>query len=228
MSAVRVVIGITQRVVAVAQGNERRDVLDQSWTRFLTECAVDLLPVPNALADPVRFLRRHGATGIVLTGGGNISPAMGRLDGAAANVPGDLADVAPERDAAETALLRASIDLGWPVIGVCRGMQAMNVFHGGTIVRLEGHAGVRHSLTIVGSSRLIECDFDSQVNSFHDFGIPFDGLGQGIEVLAETEGWPEAFIHRDYPHLGIMWHPERENPFSSNDLLLFRRFLRAV
>jgi putative glutamine amidotransferase len=136
--------------------------------------------------------------------------------------------MAPERDVIETALLRASIDLGWPVIGVCRGMQAINVFHGGRIAPLGGHAGVRHSLTIVGSSALIANGLDSQVNSFHDFGIPADGLGKGLEVLAEVEGWPEAFVHRDYPHLGIMWHPERENPFSSHDLSLFRRFLRAV
>ena len=113
-------IAITQRVVHVPERNERRDALDQAWTRFLSDCALELLPVPNCIPDPADYVRRHGARGIVLTGGGNISSSMGRLDGAAGGVRSTKTDLAPERDVTETALLQASIESGWPVIGVCR------------------------------------------------------------------------------------------------------------
>jgi putative glutamine amidotransferase len=227
MTQPNIIIGITQRVVVVAQRNERRDVLDQAWTRFLADCGMQPLPVPNALPDPVEYLRQHGARGVVLTGGGNISSAMGTLDGAPAHTPPDVADIAPERDAMETALLRGSVEFGWPVLGVCRGMQALNLFHGGRIAPLTGHAGVRHSLSVAEHSGWSGPGFDSHVNSFHDFGIPPDGLGSELDVLADAEGWPEAFVHRAYPHLGIMWHPERESPFSENDQLLFRYFFET-
>ena len=153
---------------------------------------------------------------------------MGRLDGAAGGVRSTKTDLAPERDITETALLQASIDSGWPVIGVCRGMQVLNVFHGGTLTRLSGHTGVRHALAVRSPmSGLPDLTFDGEVNSFHDFGITPEGLGKGLRSLADVDGWPEAFEHDDYRHLGIMWHPERCDPFSSNDLLLFHRFLGA-
>jgi putative glutamine amidotransferase len=213
-------------VVQVPHRGERRDVLDQAWTQFLSDCSLEPLPIPNTISDPVAYARRHGARGIVLTGGGNISWSMGRIDGlAAGNVVLTEADLAPERDAIETALLRESVAVDWPVLGVCRGMQAINVFHGGSLAELSGHAGVRHKVAVSGTrSRLSDVTFDTEVNSFHDFGIPPDGLGKGLYALVNVNGWPEAFEHSAFRHLGIMWHPERNAPFSRNDVMLFRRF----
>ncbi len=230
MAAPRTLIAITQRVVQVSHRGERRDVLDQAWTRFLSDCSLEPLPIPNTIPDPVAYARRHGARGIVLTGGGNISSSMGRIDGVAA---GDFAltetDLAPERDVIETALLRESIVVDWPVLGVCRGMQAINVFHGGSLAELGGHAGVRHAVAVSSArSRLADLTFDAEVNSFHDFGIPPDGLGKGLRALVNVNGWPEAFEHSEFRHFGIMWHPERNAPFSTNDVILFRRFFDVM
>lgn len=218
---------MTQRVVDTPPRNERRDVLDQAWVPFLAACGVEMIAVPNRLPDPVGYLRRLGASAIVLTGGGNISSSLGTRDGRSATVPDTVDDIAPERDVTETALLRASIDEGWPVIGVCRGMQAMNLFHAGRIAPLRGHAGTRHSLSDHKSDRARDFHFDEKVNSYHDFGIPPDCVGDGLVVLAEAEGWPEAFVADEIHHLGIMWHPERNRPFSARDVALFGQFLRA-
>lgn len=225
MSASSVLVGITQRVVAVPARNERRDALDQAWAPFLAACGLEPLPVPNRHPDPAGYLHRLGARGVILSGGGNISASMGRRDGLAVIAPQTETDLAPERDAIETALLRASIEEGWPVIGVCRGMQVMNLFHGGRLGALTAHAGTRHTLSRRGSeSAFSDVTFDDEVNSFHDFGVPADGVGAGLTVLAEAQGWPEAFVHDELRHLGIMWHPERNSPFSTNDLALFCRF----
>jgi putative glutamine amidotransferase len=228
MAASKILVGITQRVVPVPARNERRDALDQAWVPFLAECGLEPLPVPNRHPDPAGYLRRLGARGLILSGGGNISGSMGRRDGRAVNAPQTETDLAPERDATETALLRASIEEGWPVIGVCRGMQAMNLFHGGTLAPLTEHAGTRHQLSRTGSLRAsAECAFDAEVNSFHDFGITRNGVADEFRILAEADRWPEAFVHLKLAHLGIMWHPERNATFSPNDIVLFRRFFGA-
>src|SRR5277367_5493920 len=101
-------VAITQRVSRVPVYGERRDCLDQAWTKFLAACG--LLPVllPNftdvalALCEDVRI------AGLVLTGGNDL-----------AELGGD----APERDAVENALLDLAERRSLPVIGVCRGMQ---------------------------------------------------------------------------------------------------------
>jgi N5-(cytidine 5'-diphosphoramidyl)-L-glutamine hydrolase len=218
------VIGVTQRVVDVP-GRERRDVLDQAWTPFLAECGFEMVPVPNRHEDPAGYLRRLGASGVVLSGGGNISASIGTRSGQLPRLASQTSDLAPERDIAETAILQASITEGWPVIGVCRGMQAMNLFHGGSIARIDGHAGTGHALAIEASPLSFKLDFT--VNSYHDFGIPMDALGDGLEPAATADDCVEAFVHSQLPHLGIMWHPERNQPASRNDVELFSKFLRG-
>jgi N5-(cytidine 5'-diphosphoramidyl)-L-glutamine hydrolase len=211
----------------VPSRNERRDELDQAWAPFLAACGVDLIAVPNRIPDPAGYLCRLGVSGVVLTGGGNISTSLGTREGRPAEVPNATTDLAPERDITETELLRASIEQGWPVIGVCRGMQAMNLFHGGRISQLIGHSGTRHQLS--GSQKEGESafSFDGEVNSYHDYGVPADGVGAGLVVLAEAAGWPEAFVNYDLHHLGIMWHPERNQLWSIKDVAFFRQFLRG-
>lgn len=220
-------MAVTQRVVAVPSRNERRDVLDQAWVPFLAACGADVIVLPNCHPDPVTYLRRLGASAIVLTGGGGISSSMGTRDGRPAIVPNMGGDLAPERDLTETTLLHASIEESWPVIGVCRGMQAMNLFHGGRVAPLPGHAGTRHSLTQPHANSASRFHFDDAVNSSHDFGVPPDGVGDGMRVLAQADGWAEALVNDETHHLGIMWHPERNRPSSAHDIALFRRFLRG-
>lgn len=222
-------VAITQRVMPVPSRSERRDALDQAWLPFAEACGFEAVVVPNRHPDPAAFLRRLGVSAIVLSGGGNISASLGTRSGKPPSVPSTDADLAPERDVTETALLRASVEDGLPVIGVCRGMQVLNVFHGGRLVPLAGHAGTRHGLAMVGGTYLGQrFDFDREVNSFHDYGISPEGLAPGLRALATADGYPEAFVHEEFPHLGIMWHPERNSPFSRGDVALFREFFRGA
>ncbi|HUF82638.1 MAG TPA: gamma-glutamyl-gamma-aminobutyrate hydrolase family protein [Burkholderiales bacterium] len=218
----RTLAGITQRVVAVPSRGERRDTLDQTWASFIDACDLEAVAVPNRHPDPSGYLLRLGARGVILSGGGNVSPAIGTLSGKQPGVRATDVDLAPERDVTESALLRASMEHGWPVIGVCRGMQALNVFHGGTLAALAGHAGTRHAL---GPASPGPFDLDREVNSYHDVGIAPAGVAPGMRVLAIADGNAEAILHERVQHLGIMWHPERNRPFSAKDIALFRRFL---
>lgn len=218
-------IGISQRVVISSSTNERRDALDQAWVEFLLACNIEPVPIPNKHPDPVSFVKRIGVRGLILSGGGNISGSLGTLDNSLVKTPECDHDLSPERDQLETALLHASIIDDWPVVGVCRGMQALNLFHGGEIVKVKDHAGSKHAAITKSNVDCIDnYVFDAEVNSYHDFGIRPDGLGKGFHVLVEADGTVEAIIHKHIHHLGLMWHPERNKVFSTNDINLFKNF----
>lgn len=217
-------VAITQRIVNVQGKGECRDALDQAWTDFLADFGWDLLPIPNRLSDPVAYLKDFDIAAIILSGGGNISTDWKTRSGMPPEVLSNLRDIAPERDILESRLLCASAEQGWPVIGVCRGMQFINLFHGGCLEKIDFHAGAQHEISIPDRNGH-GIEFDQTVNSYHDFGIPLDGIADGFQVLAVADGYAEAIVNRSTLQLGIMWHPERNQPWSRRDVSLFSQFL---
>ncbi len=193
-------VGVTQRVTVIPEYGERRDCLDQAWTKFLAACG--LLPVllPNVMETALALCEWAGVVGLVLTGGNDL-----------AEYGGD----APERDAVEHALLTWAERRGLPALGVCRGMQVIQQHFAIGLRRVEGHVAKRQVIQIDGEPR--------EVNSYHRFAA-FDSHPP-LEVWAvAADGAIEAVRHPARPITGIMWHPERSAPFSPADVLLFRRF----
>jgi N5-(cytidine 5'-diphosphoramidyl)-L-glutamine hydrolase len=225
-------IGVTQRVVHLAGRGEHRDVLDQNWAVLGEAAGVDIVPVPNRLSDPVAWLVARGVDAVVLSGGNNLSAELADLVGSDP-VPYPLADdVAPERDRTEFQILAASSERGWPVLGICRGMQLMNVFHGGRLRRLAGHAGTSHPTvqaqrTSDSASPWLSSLVPPTVASYHDFGLTEDDTASDLVVVATAEdGSIEAFAHKDESHAGIMWHPERDGPPRDHDIALLQELVK--
>jgi len=150
--------------------------------------------------------------GLVLCGGGDIAPKyFGEELNGSYNI-----DI--ERDKAEFALLRAYLDAGKPVLGICRGHQLINVFFGGTLYQHlpeaelhKSHDGKDsvHSIKTVSNSVLAKLYGESFVtNSSHHQAVK--KLGEGIRATAYwNEQYVEAIEHISYPVLGVQWHPER-------------------
>ena len=105
------------------------------------------------------------------------------------------------RDELEADAWRAARDRGLPVLGVCRGMQAINVFSGGSLVQhVDGHDSPlfpspearAHPVRIIGTSRLADilgmADREIiEVNSYHHQVVRPDQLGDGLAVSATAE-----------------------------------------
>lgn len=200
-------IGISQRVDMYSDVGEVRDCLDQRWIKFILSLGYFPIPLPTLsprdLEDNWRAL---GLSAVILSGGNNIEDLA----------PGQL-EVSPARDAFERKLLALAIENRLPVLGVCRGMQLINLFFGGTATAIEHHVGGRHRL-----KRLSDGDFlPTEVNSFHNFGISRTDLAVNLKPLAlDMDGNIEAFTAVGASIVGIMWHPERDEPHHAGDIQL--------
>ncbi|UXZ21263.1 gamma-glutamyl-gamma-aminobutyrate hydrolase family protein [Pseudomonas sp. YeP6b] len=207
-------IAITQRVEWVQSYNERRDCLDQQWSALLEILGIDAVAVPNKLKDPAAWLARQNVGGLLLTGGNDLAHLVDALRSA------------PERDATELALLSWAASNQIPVLGVCRGMQMLNHFLGGALMPVANHSAVKHSVSALNDDPL----FSSyrEVNSYHRWGIGASDLALGLCAQVRAgDDTVEAFTHNQLPWVGVMWHPEREVPFSSLDIQLIRKLFES-
>ncbi|AWK87902.1 peptidase C26 [Azospirillum thermophilum] len=180
--------------------------------------------------------------GLLVTGSpSNVEP---QLYGGPASAPGTLHD--PARDATTLPLIRAALEAGVPLLGICRGFQELNVALGGTlhqrVQELPGHLDHRedpdspvelqyapaHAVRLTPGgllSRLADGMAEVRVNSLHSQGI--DRLAGGLAVEATApDGLVEGVRVTGAPAfaLAVQWHPEwrfRENPLST---ALFRAF----
>lgn len=202
-------IGLTMRSAAAEGYAEERDAIARDWYSFLAAAVPELgwVLLPNLGPAVVDYARARGVDRLLLSGGAD---------------PGS----APARDTSELALLRDAATRGLPVLGVCRGLQVMQLECGGTIVPCDRgrHAGTNHAIRwIVPPDARSTWTNELRVNSYHGLAASARELGQELELLAVAEdGTVEALRHLRLPWLGIQWHPEREKTPAASDVVLIR------
>ncbi|WP_409237251.1 gamma-glutamyl-gamma-aminobutyrate hydrolase family protein [Streptomyces sp. PA5.6] len=149
--------------------------------------------------------------GVVVAGGPDVAPERyGAARDARTGPP------APERDAWELALIEAALSSGTPLLGICRGMQLMNVALGGTLIQhMDGHAagiGVfgTHTVKPVPGTlyESIAPDAATDVPTYHHQAV--DRLGRDLVASAYAEDGTIEAIELPAPTwaLGVQWHPE--------------------
>ncbi|MGW1533255.1 gamma-glutamyl-gamma-aminobutyrate hydrolase family protein [Streptomyces aureus] len=147
---------------------------------------------------------------VVVAGGPDVDPARYGAERSPRTGP-----PAPARDAWELALIRAALDSGTPLLGICRGHQLLNVALGGTLVQhLEGHVedtgvvGLHEVIPVAGTRYAGLVPEPCAVPTYHHQAV--DRLGDGLTVGAHAvDGTVEAV---ELPGtawvLGVQWHPE--------------------
>ncbi|MBC8196054.1 MAG: gamma-glutamyl-gamma-aminobutyrate hydrolase family protein [Acidimicrobiia bacterium] len=212
----RPLIGITGR------RKKGRDIVDN--LEVLSDFDVDLyyadyangvleaggLPVHLPVdADPVDLLDH--LDGLILPGGADIDPGRYGAESETDDFPPE-----PTRDEQELALVNRAYELTVPILGICRGLQIINVYAGGTLHQdVAPHAGFDqptttewHTVTFESGSVLGGIyGAERPVNSLHHQTI--NRVGDGLRVSARSpEGSIEGIEHTDLPIVAVQWHPE--------------------
>jgi putative glutamine amidotransferase len=171
---------------------------------------VTVLPTaPGGVVDADDVGRRLSfADAVLLPGGGDVAP----VHYGATESHGEVYDVDEVQDLFDLAVARWALREGVPLLAVCRGLQVVNVAHGGTLEQhMEvPHRHVRHSVEVAEGSRLAATVGTSPaVSCYHHQRI--DRLGNGLRPVARcSEGGVEAVESDRAPgfFLGVQWHPE--------------------
>lgn len=155
------------------------------------QAALESVGLPWVVSEEPTLARR--CAGLLLPGGGDIPAGLSRR---------------------ETAVINAFVSRRRPILGICRGMQALNVYFGGTLhgcipghQQLGGdllHATQAQGLTarLLGAAPVVTSNHHQAVNT----------LGRGLMACQWAEdGTIEAVVHRTLPVLGVQYHPERQS-----------------
>ena len=217
------------------------NILNASYVEAIIQAGGAPFLIPLEAGDQVLRALFERADGILLTGGGDIHP---RFFGQTSHP--SLSDVQPTRDELELTLARWSLEEGKPLLGICRGIQVMNVAAGGSLyqdiasqcpgagqhdyyrddsprdflahqVRVEPDSRLARSL---GADRL-------SVNSFHHQALK--EVPPLYRVVARApDGVIEGIEAPDHPFaLGVQWHPEELIAGQETARRLFLSFVRA-
>ena len=220
-------IGITtRRLPASALGDVPAGVVDVPMEGVFVDYAES---VSGAGGIPVIIPRSADAAalvdrldGLLLSGGEDVQPSRYGAETGPIATQHD-----PGRDEFEIALIHAALERRLPILGICRGVQILNVALGGTLVQhLEIRDGFDHSMTdeprgtrrhgiVIESGSMLAAalhgeiseDNRARVNSFHHQAIDAPGAGHTTVARAD-DGTIEAVEDAGRGILGVQWHPE--------------------
>ena len=214
MDRKRPVIGVSAYDLPVAFGQwaDVRSVLAPAAYTASVERAGGLpvvVPPIDGTAELLELL-----DGLVLTGGSDIDPS---LYGQRAHP--ETSGVHRHRDRAELALIREALRRDMPVLGICRGMQLLNIALGGDLhqhLGSETHKGppgryTFHDVTVDAGTRLAEVlGAGTRTHSCHHQAP--DRLGEGLRASAHAEDGTVEAIEQPSARfaLGVLWHPEED------------------
>lgn len=149
--------------------------------------------------------------GLLLPGGGDIAPELfGEQNQKCRTIDKEL-------DLMQLKLLDVYLKAGKPILGICKGIQIINVYFGGTICQHlptayahEYQGGDQYHMTIARKGSVFERLYGLRfpVNSAHHQGL--GRLGKGLSAAQFAEDCViEGIVHRELPIWGVQWHPER-------------------
>ncbi|HTR27846.1 MAG TPA: gamma-glutamyl-gamma-aminobutyrate hydrolase family protein [Puia sp.] len=216
----------------------------QNYVRWISENRrVGVVRLSAALGN---LNEAAGCHGLVLSGGVDIHPSL--YGGAAEYKRSPAAGWEKERDLFEQSVLRLAWDLELPVLGVCRGLQLINITLKGTLVQdlgiagdavHEANAGIdkEHPVRVEAGSLLAEVTGHEhgEVNSAHHQAV--GRLGEGLRVNCRAADGTIEGIEWAEPGgrpflLAVQWHPERMLANNFEDTFLYRsiceRFIEEV
>lgn len=228
------------KIALTVSVNEQDFFLRQRYTKvplkIAAEAGIPLFPVILPLTDNAALIRAYAEEfdGFIFTGGGDVDPSLYGEEMHPA-----CGRTVPDRDAFELALLAEVTALKKPALGICRGMQMMNVFCGGTLWQdfasqlelknphctKDESGATHHPVHVSGWLKELFGEERIMANSYHHQSVKTPGRDLAICAVSE-DGIAEAMLHTKLPYFrAAQWHPEVDpDGYSAK---IFTEFLRA-
>ncbi len=201
---------LSQRIVNGSHENEINESLDINWSKLLESAGLLAIPIPLH-CDHLAYIDNIKPAGIILTGGNDLSHiSMNQID--------------QLRDKMEFKIIDICIEKNIPLFGVCRGMQIIAKYFNISLKKIDSHIATHHVITL--SNKVLKKIYGEQiqVNSYHQYSLEDAMPPIACAAKCITDNSIEAITHSNKKILGIMWHPERKNPFYTKDIALIKDF----
>lgn len=218
--------------VIPSYSKDRKVRLSHEYLEALLDCGA--IPVTLPYTEDALRIRAYAEEfdGFLFSGGVDVDPVYYGEE-----KQFDSVEIDAERDRFELALLNALSQTEKPILGICRGIQLLNVAYGGSLVQhTDGHDRNEpnfvptHRVRVENGTKLSailgECGI--AVNSFHHQAVK--SLAPALRIAAfADDGTIEGLEAPDRPFLiGVQWHPELMYATAPHARALFRAFVEAA
>lgn len=211
------ILAITQRYGSL-KNNSEIYYIKKSYQDIFEELDILLVPVnvPNNIKEIVSI-----CDGLIITGGADINPKFYNEQ------PIDKVNIDNDKnDILDFELIKAFNNAKKPILGICKGLQSINVYFGGTLYQdIKDHKLAKtdgHNVKIIKDSSIYDCYKKENllVNSFHHQAIK--ELAEGFKVTAISEDGIIEGIEKENI-IAVQWHPER-----MNDIRFFKFIIEKI
>jgi len=205
---------ISQRVFFDRHGTPC-EYLEELYISFFESFGIDLFPVSNFRTGRLSpYISTFGPVGgVILSGGNDVDAKLYGENSLLEN------DIFPRRDQTEKELVQYALQEKIPLLAICRGMQFLNVYFGGSLIQnieqqlhLSHPSAVDHAVIITDSVAKKYFQKDRwQVNSYHCQAVTPNKLALCLKSFALTTDGKiiEGLYHPDLSVAGVQFHPER-------------------
>lgn len=194
-----IIIGVTPRIL-IEDGNEKYFV-NKTYIEAMQSINFNTLMITGQYANINSILDL--CDGFLITGGIDVHPKWFNEE---MNGTGETNE---ELDYIDKAVIDYALKNKKPLLGICRGHQAINIFMGGNIIQDIGasHKNTKHYVNMF-ENEFINFPSKIETNSFHH-QVCKDLAPDLIEIGRSEDNYNEAYISKKYPIIAVQWHPEK-------------------
>jgi len=230
--ASRPLIGITSVYQQDKDDGSAKTVVDFAYVKAVAENGGVPVVLPTVTSEEILLRYVEQLDGLVLVGGADIPPA------AYGQQPHETVKVMPEqRYAFERQLIQMWLSKGKPILGICLGMQFVNVVSGGTLIQdIPSQVGTEvahrrkyHIVRIEPSCSLAEILGSEEALVYSNHHQAVDKLGKNLKIIARAEDGVVEALERVQGGFGlfVQWHPESMRDTAHRDAV-YGALIRAA